>query len=387
MRKVLPALFFCLLTGAMTAQTVISADYLPEIGDTLKFSTADSSTISSVTLHGTGGPYVWDLTGLSAIRTSDQAIEDLDLNTQDSIFATADAKIQTGEFSTNYYQLNAAAGMQLIGNIGGTELIEGFVVNTPFAPPYVERRSSVEFIDQNDMMSNISVSLPTDSLPQVIIDAAGALISAADSLRFRTTIERDDLVDAYGTAELGDETFDVLRERREEIRSVLIEAYNPFFGWTDITAAIALGIPGLADLIQGQDTVITYTLWSDASIDPIAVFQTENDGETISRVTYKTLPTTSSTETFIRNVAIRMYPNPARTLTTFEAEGLPSGVYQLRIMNMAGRHVISEVHNVIGNQLRSTLDVGALPSGLYLYSLTNSRGRILATKRLFVGGE
>lgn len=387
MWKNIPVLLCCLFAGGLTAQTTITTDYFPEIGDSLRFSVADSTSLSTIVLGNTGGPQNWDLTGLVAARTSTQGFAALEPGTQDDAFPNADLKLTTTDLTTNYYRVTNDAFI-LVGNIGASELIEDFVVTTPFSPGYVDRRAPLNFIDQFSLVSNINVSLPTTELPQAILDALGPIADGIDSLRFRTMIDRSDLVDAYGTAEIGEETYDVLRERREEIRSITVEAYNFIFGWTDVTDAIALALPGVGDLLASEDTIITYTLWSNASIDPIAVIETENDGQTVAGVTYKTVETTSSVDNnFLSGTQVKMFPNPARSRATFQASGLNNGEYELRIHSVIGRKVLSRKIVAVGSELRSEIDVTQFPSGLYLYSLVNSRGRIMATKRLFVGGN
>lgn len=386
MQKFLPTLLLLFTSLGLYAQTVVTSNYLPSASDSLKFNVADSASLQNFVLHNTGGPFVWNLNDLVAARTSVQYYDDVEAGTQDDAFPNADFKLPTGLLSTNYYQLTNN-GLILIGNIGGTAFLEDFVVTTPFNPGYIERHESLEFIDQHNVTSNIDLTISTDSLPQELIDVIGPFIGVADSLRFRTQIERSDLVDAYGTAELGEEIFDVLRERREETRSVILEAHT-FLGWVDVTDEIAAGIPTLGQLLGDQDTLVTYSLWSDASIDPIAVISTEANGETITGAIFKYVETTSSTENPFGQVAeISIYPNPARTTTNFKASGLQNGQYQLRVLSITGREMISHSLNALSGSLSTELDISKLPSGLYLYSLTNSRGRIMATKRLFVGGN
>ncbi|MEL6358203.1 MAG: T9SS type A sorting domain-containing protein, partial [Bacteroidota bacterium] len=83
--------------------------------------------------------------------------------------------------------------------------------------------------------------------------------------------------------------------------------------------------------------------------------------------------------------SITMYPNPARSMATFEATGLQRGEYTLKVHNIVGRRLFSQNFSSTGS-IKADIDVNSLPSGIYLYSLTNARGRILATKRLLVSG-
>lgn len=391
MLKTLPTLLLSLLVGGLVAQTSITADYLPGIGDSLHFRIADSASAQTIELGSPGGPYNWDLNTLIDVSTSVQYYEALEAGSQDDAFPQADFKLPTTAASTNYYQV-VNGDLVLVGNIGATDFIPDFVVTTPFEPGYVERHSPLDLDDNFDLESSLRVSVATEELPQAIIDALEPLdvLGGVDSLRFLTDIERTDVVDAYGTAELGSESWDVLRERREEIRGVRVEAYNFIFGWTDITQTIILGLPQLGELLEEQDTVITYTLWSNESTDPIAVFEVEEqDGEeVIVGIAYVAVEGTSSVEeTTLGTNQVKMFPNPSRTISTFLATGLSSGQYELRIHSTIGRKMYSRTFNVVGgSELRSEVDVSQFQSGVYLYSLINSRGRILATKRLFVGG-
>ncbi|PHI21634.1 hypothetical protein CEQ90_02145 [Lewinellaceae bacterium SD302] len=364
---------------------------MPEIGDSLYFRVADSASVQTVALGEPGGPLNWDLNTLIDIRTSVQYYQALEPGTQDDEFPQADFKLPTGDVATNYYQI-VDGDLVLIGNIGASDILPDFEVTTPFSPGYVERRSPLEFIDNFNLESNILVSLPLEEIPEEILMVLEDLgvADGIDSVRFRTEIERTDLVDAYGTAQLGTESWDVLRERREEIRGVTVEAYNFILGWQDITQAIVLGLPQVGELLEEQDTVITYTLWSNESVDPIAVFEVEMEGEeeVVTGMVYIAVEGTSSTqETSLAANQVKMFPNPARNISTFQATGLSSGQYELRIHSTIGRKLYSQQFNVVGgSELRSEVDVSQFQSGVYLYSLINSRGRILATKRLFVGG-
>lgn len=384
MRKILPALVLAFSLSGLGAQISLTTNYLFEVGDTLFVSFADS--LATVDLIGTGGPHVWDFSALSAVGSAERIVRELDLTTDDVQFANADFKINVTPTSTNYYT-RTGNQINLIGNLGTSEIIPGTFLRTPFSPASVDRRAPLALFDQLMTTSNIVVPVAIDDLPQVILDAGGALLQAFDSIRLNTVLNRSDLVDAYGSMTVDGATYDVLRERRTEIREVRIEAKLGFLPWSDITALVVSNIAFIGDLLAEQDTVITYQFWNDAYVEPIATVQTTGDGVSVTDINFKTNRITSSvSDGFISANQVKMYPNPARSLATFEATGLQRGTYTLQLNNLLGRRLITRTFETSGN-IREAIDVSALPSGMYLYSLFNARGRILATKRLLVNGN
>jgi hypothetical protein len=100
---------------------------------------------------------------------------------------------------------------------------------------------------------------------------------------------------------------------------------------------------------------------------------------------YKRPPTSTSTGgPSLLQASIRVFPNPATNLATFEIEGLERGRYFLNLINTMGQKVDSREFTPIGNQIRLNLDVSTLPQGIYMYSLRNERGRTITTKILQV---
>lgn len=376
------ALCLPFLSG-LRAQITLDDSYLPVIGDTLFVSFADS--LATVDLIGNGGPHNWDFSQLTAAGSAERIVEALDLSGEDAVFADADFKIQITPLSTNYFQ-RVGNVINLIGNRGEAGFIPDFTLDTPFNPPYLDRKAPLSLFDQQQSTSNIIVAFSIDSLPQVILDLGGAILSSFDSLRFNTVIMRNDLVDAHGMLTVDGATYPVLRERRAEERTVKIEAKLGFLPWADITALIINAAPQIGALINAENSIVTYQFWSNGHVEPIATVITEGDGSTIRDINFKTNRLPSSIEDdFLPGSQIKMYPNPAQNWVRFEAVGLQRGRYSLQLHNVLGRQILSRDMDSNGD-LQIDLDVSHLPSGIYLYSLINSRGRIMATKRLLVGG-
>lgn len=372
-------------TWSLGAQITVSTGIIPAVGDTLFSSGAEAG--QTVDLIGTGGPHDWDFSDVIAGGSRERPVEALDLNTQDSLFAEADAKISFGDGSFNYYRI-LPNRMELIGNIGSSEFIPGFEVATPFSPAYVDRRAPFDFIDQFDNEANILLAIPTEDLPPELILLGGDLIEAVDSVRIRTTIEQDDIIDAYGTLTVDGLTYDVLREKRTEVRTLGFDTYNQLFGWQDVTGLflqLVNSTPGGED-VMAEDTLITYNFWPESGPVPAATVTTNTQGE-IQTINYRTnVDGTSSTEDNELQLAeISMYPNPVQQWITFEANNVPRADYSLHIYNGLGQQMMIERFPNT-NRIFYQADLSFLPKGLYYYSLRNSRGRILTTKRLLVGG-
>ncbi|MEM7575232.1 MAG: T9SS type A sorting domain-containing protein [Bacteroidota bacterium] len=381
-------LCLALLTSQLLlAQITVTTDIIPLVGDTLYTTRAQDG--QTVDLISTGGPHNWDFSAVVAGGDQVRLVEESDPNNPDDAqFPNADAKVSFGEGTYNYYRISNNQ-LDLIGNIGSVALLPDFVVATPFSPAYVDRRAPMDFIDQFDNTANLVVAFPTDSLPQQLLDLGGTLLAATDSVRLRTTIDQNDLVDAYGSMTVDGATYEVLREKRTEIREIRVDTYVGILGWQDVTSAfLALvgDLPGGGDFLAGQDTTITYNFWSATDIVPIASVVTDTEGN-VESINYKTNRdgTSPVIDNSLRSATIRVYPNPSVDWITFEALDVPRADYSLHIHNGLGQRMISE-RFLNTDQIRFKIDLSHLPSGLYYYSLRNSRGRAIATKRLLIGG-
>ncbi|MEL6275175.1 MAG: hypothetical protein AAFU03_08740, partial [Bacteroidota bacterium] len=357
MRKALPTFLSALVSLSLFGQITLTSDYIPAVGDTLFQSVADSN--ATVDLIGPGGPFEWDFSNLTADNTFEQLVLAPDPQTIDSAFSAANLKIEFNAFSTNYYD-RSDAEFNLIGNVGSNDLLSSLIVETPFNPPYRERRAPLNYLDEQPSTSSVIVALAVDSLPQEILDIGGPTLTAFDSIRLNTDITRLDVVDAYGRLTVDGAIYDVLRERREEYRDIRIEARLGLFPWTDVTATLLAFVPDLADAAADQDTIISYNFWNNNSIEPIAIVST-SDGETIRSITFKTNRQTSSTDDdyFPSYASITMYPNPARSMATFEATGLQRGEYTLKVHNIVGRRLFSQNFSSTGS-IKADIEVNSL---------------------------
>lgn len=66
--------------------------------------------------------------------------------------------------------------------------------------------------------------------------------------------------------------------------------------------------------------------------------------------------------------SVTLYPNPATEQTTLDLTALPTGTYQVAVVDMTGRLV--QTHTLAGGQTH-VLTVGSLPTGSYVVLISN----------------
>ncbi len=381
MLKHLPVFLLVLGLAPLAAQVTLTNDYFPVAGDTLKTNTADSASAANIDLLTPGPDRGWYFGTPTASSINADPVADA---TGNALFPSADISIRTNLATRSYYETTGTT-MNLVGIETSLEILPGFDIETPLNPARPTRRAPLNYLDAFSSVTSNSVTGSPDSLPPEALELVGTALDNVDSFRITTISTRAEVIDAWGTARLGDNYYQVLREKRTEDINIRLELKSGFFPWADVTATIQLVSPQLAQLLGPQPTVTTYTFWTPGSIEPVAEFVVDSETDAIELMTYKrTEVATSLGGPAFTQATIRVFPNPATDLATFEIEGLERGQYYLTLINMLGQKVDTRSFSPIGNQTRLSLDVSALPQGTYFYNLRNERGRTVATKRLQV---
>lgn len=367
------------MSSFLSAQiTLESTDYFPEAGDTL--STRFSTSAEGFSISAPGGDQTWDFSSLVDGTPRTRIIESIDAAPNPEAFSTANIYIETIGGGGGYYRSTSDA-FSIIGFDGEDPIGQGLEVETPFSPPYVERWGSLNFFDLNNLNSALTVTTATDDIPGNIFDG---LPITPDSIRIKVQMDRVDLVDGWGSISIPGGTYDVLREKRIEIRDVRLEVKVSLFPWADITDAAIESLP--IDQL-GVDTMVSYSFWSKETKEPIAIISTNPDETIITSIEYKFIDVISATDE-VENAPpnLSVYPNPAATKTQFKFSNLPAGIYKLDIYNLTGRVVISKQY-YINNDRSETIDLSPLHKGMYIYRLSNQDGKNLATNRLIITAQ
>ncbi|MEL7159618.1 MAG: T9SS type A sorting domain-containing protein [Bacteroidota bacterium] len=386
MARILPALLLFLTAASLGAQIELSTNYFPQLGDTLYVSTADSAWAAGLELNAAGGAeLVWDFSNPVADFNASDAVEAV-TSADVALFPGAQLKIRTNIFTESYYRTTPDA-FELVGIRSRLDILPDFEIEAPVQPARPTRRSFLRFEDSFSTVTANVVTISPDSIPPealALLGSSSSVINQADSVRITTTSTRSDVVDAWGTVRLGDNFYDVLREKRTESVNITVEVQRLPLPFTPVTALLEQ-IPQVAPFVGQQPEVTTYLFWNDDSVEPIAeVAVRADDGELIQMFYKRAQETTSVGGPGLAQARIKVYPNPATELATFEMSGLERGKYVLSLFDGLGRRVADREFSPLGDLTRLNLDVSALPQGLYLYSLRNERGRTLTTKRLHV---
>lgn len=368
-------LFVILLVAGLKAQPTITSESFPHAGDTLL--TAIDNLPAGNYITGSGPAQAWDFTTLQSPFPRRTPLRPAMQGPGSYNFPGASFYAGAGDNLAAYYRASNTK-LELLGFYGADPLGLGVESATFYQPPLVQQRAPLKYLDNNSAQSNLSLAFSTDDLPAGVLDN---LPITPDSLRIRLNIQRSDVADAWGVLTIPGGIYDVLREKRTEVRETRLDAKIGFFGWQDITdiAIQALGLPQLGAL-----TTVSYYYFSNEAIEPVAVVVANEEETQVQRVEYKA----NSVATNVQNVealkpGVWAFPNPAIVNVRFEFTNLPKGKYKLRILNILGIEEWSKSYVINGNYTEK-IDISALRKGTYLYSLMDERGKTVTTRRLIV---
>ena len=376
MLKAITLLMALLAAASLCGQITLTNTYFPVAGDTLRYGTAgDDFSIDQLT---PGPNRQWDFGTQVAVSTSQQIYA----AASDSIFTEADLTVTLDSLSTAFVATSETS-FDLIGLRGTLDAFPGTEFSAPISPARPDRRAPLAYEDTFTSQTENRIAIARTDLSQELLDQAGNLFAAVDSVRITASSDRTSEVDAYGSLTLNGRTYNVLRERRTESIVTKIEALV-LGTYADFTSQIRALFPESADLLDTEEPVTTYYYWSDSEKESIATV-TEEDGEETQMTFIRSDATNSSRDYLLGAGQVNVYPNPARGGTTFTVAGIDPGTYTLRMVNVLGRQVSLRQFTPVAGRAKVEVDVSQLPRGTYLYSLINERGRILTTRRLLVG--
>lgn len=373
--KHLLLLIFLIIGYSLAAQIVLQPTTLPRLGDTLR--TAVDNMPGNISLMPSGADQRWDFTVLQSPFTRQIIIKSPEVGENRDRFPGANMLIELAEGAEAYYRFNISqqSTVQALGFFGKDPLNFGIKTLTKYNLPIVDQRAPLRYRDNNTVQSNLLLPFAADDLPNSILDQ---LPITPDSVRIRVSINRQDVVDAWGKLTIPGGIYDVLREKRTEIRETRVEAKLGTFPWQNITDLIP------NSELAGKDTTVTYYFFSNEAKEPIAVVTMDDDVKKAVRVEYKANDITTD----VQNVkylkpGVYAFPNPAIVNVRFEFTNLIPGNYKISIYNILGAEVWKQYYYISG-QRTEKVDISSLRKGTYLYSLQNEWGKTIATKRLVV---
>jgi hypothetical protein len=373
--KIIYIFVFIFISCALSAQIVITSSSFPKLGDTLR--TAIDNLPSGIDVGTPGASKVWDFRKLQAPFNIEQILKNPTQSENGNVFPGANW-FYTGQGDAEFFYRKTNSTVLQMG-FSGNNVLSGFDLSiiAKNEPNLVEKTAPMRYEDSFNSSSVQTIPFSAAIIPDTFF---AGLPVRPDSIRLNTRITQNSTIDAWGTMMIPMGTFDVLRENRMIINDRKVEAKSnalPF--WIDISSFFQ--IPGLT----GKDTTYTYYFWSDKSIEPVALVQTNGMEQQITSIQFKSDPQVTSYSNPVNRVYdVVAYPNPAIGSVRFDINGLQDGNYRLRIYNLLGQEVWSKRYLISGGKRTIKLELGTFEKGTYLYSLSDEKGKTLITKRLVV---
>jgi len=375
MKQALQTFILLFFSIAATAQITISGDSFPEVGDTLR--TATDNLPQGIAISAAGPDQEWNFENLQAPFVMEQILIPTKQGVYQDQFPEANVLISGGNAGAEFYYASFEDTYQFLGYVGADPAGLDIEITARNNPAIIERRAPLNYQDDDIVMYENTIPFGGDKLPEILLES---LPVTPDSLRIRVSSNRTDVVDAWGTLTIPGGTFEVLREKRIEIRETFLDVKVSFFPWTDVTDIIGETIPG----VFGVDTLTTYHYFSEDSKEAIAVVNAD-ETNTATSVTFKSIENTITNVVNVNNTKsdIIAYPNPAIDSARFTFTNLEKGVYTLKFYNILGMTIWKKDYPVNGSKT-VVVDLNELRKGTYLYSVVDNKGKTLSTKRLII---
>ncbi|MBV6441659.1 MAG: hypothetical protein EPGJADBJ_03345 [Saprospiraceae bacterium] len=282
-QKAVKLLAFCYLlvlgfNYPVTAQITITNSVFPVVGDTLHYAFGNQPGAINQIFTPPGGGQQWDLSNLQPTQFWDQIMKNPQAGSASGSFPAA---------SILYNPLNSSSEVYL--QVTGTQVLDmgyfgldplGLGLNLLFdkVPNLEETWAPVNFFDIHQSTSNVLTAFDAPIAPPILLN----LVPTADSFRIRVTYQRLGVIDAYGTLAIPGGTFDVLRKKQTEYKSIAVDVKVAPLGWIDIST-----IGGQQILPLGTDTITTFHFLNDVSKEAIAVCTLNTAQNAVTGVQYK----------------------------------------------------------------------------------------------------
>jgi hypothetical protein len=179
-----------------------------------------------------------------------------------------------------------------------------------------------------------------------------------DSVRIKQDMNRDYVIDGWGSITTPIGTYDALRV---DITETAI----------DSTWGMIAGIWQLFD--NSSDTRSVYDWWTDdASVGFPVVSMEVDGGGNAQRVTYlKALPSPDGVTETLDGSKISIYPNPTSTYVNFVIES--DNASSIEVYDATGKLVNTQRIE----RLATTFDMSSATTGMYIYMLKDASGALL----------
>ncbi len=351
---------FCLLawffSHPATAQITITNAVFPEVGDTLHYHFGNQPGAINQIFTPPGLGQVWDLSGLQPTQSWNQIMKNPATGSAQASFPGASIVYNPVNSASQVYLQVTGTQVLNMGYFGLDELGLGLNLLFDKVPNLEETWAPVNFFDLRQSTSNVLTAFDAPIAPPILLN----LVPTADSFRIRVTYQRVSAVDASGTMTIPSGTFDVLRKKRTEYKSMAVDVKVAPLGWIDIST-----IGGQQILPLGTDTITTFHFLNDVSKEAIAVCTLNTAQNAVTGVQYKALNMPSGTFTSAFDAGMTTYPNPVQDILHVHFTKDAGASFQLKLFNGQGTPVLE--HTVEASAAKNDLSIPVvhLASGIY----------------------
>ena len=353
-----------LLTVPLFGQPVIPAGNLPDEGDT--YTMAVDLLPANIQPLAPDREQRWDFTALQAPYSRKFSWEKNGSNNHligpGPNFSEA-LYTKTG----NELRIHQTLGQDIFGL--------GLATRTVFSPAMPVRKLPQRLGSTFQHSGIATATAAADDLPTEILHK---LPLRPDSIRLKINLKLLSETNAWGKVLIPGGIFEALREKQTLTCSFQVEIKIGQRRWQNISSSASI------KALFPSMNIITYTFWSDESLEPIAVLTMDRTGFNTEKVEFKVMDLQETPLLKSSSIDFFAYPNPAIADIRLEFFKYPPGDYEVIISDILGEVKFRKKFFVSGNRIEK-LNLSQLLKGPYFIFIKDERGLIVGkTKRLVV---
>ena len=200
-----------------------------------------------------------------------------------------------------------------------------------------------------------------------------------DSIRLRLDGNTVMNVDAFGTVQLFDSTYNVLRQKFIVYTAIKIDLFvnvPVVGGWQDVTGLIGNQLP-----IPLNDTIYRYDYIAEGKKSPVLRLNMDNSGNNIQNAEFKGDNPTGIFQTQAALTTVQVFPNPTSDLLTLRTDNLGVEGFNVQVLDVLGR-VLLVKNNLRGDS--NQLSLSELAEGNYMLLFNDEKGTLLAREQIVI---
>jgi hypothetical protein len=376
MKKILllAALF---TTVALQAQITVTNSIFPVAGDVLARSVTNNIGIATIT-PAAATAQAWDFSFLTTDFFTTDSIVAASTGASYAQFPTSDVLTPLLGLGTAYTDVTTTA----VINVGAGIEFFGLSFVAPFSNPQTLQTAPLNYNTSTNDTYSLAFAENIDSIPflRQLIDSLNPLPGVTpDSIRLRLTGTTTMLVDAFGTVQLFDSTYNVLRQKFIVYNDIKIDIHFYAFGfpvWQDVTNLIGSQLP-----IPLTDTTYRYDYIAAGKKSPVLRLNMDNLGTNIQSAEFKGNNPTGIFQTAAALTAVQVFPNPTSNLLTLRTENFEVDQFNVQIVDVLGRVVLVK-NNLQGHT--NQLSLSDLAEGNYVLLFSKENGALLAREQVVI---